>query len=93
MRSISLCQSAVKPSPRRLIALLGSFLGCFLLLGCSTTAPLKPAKAGPIRLELKGQQGQVDTTRYYSHSRIQNYEEDQMVRARDEIVDFKVKEL
>jgi hypothetical protein len=62
----------------------------FILFGCSSTQVIKDA--GAVRLELKGQPGQVDITRYYSHSYIEDFEGDQKVRQRDEIVDFKVKE-
>lgn len=56
-------------------------------LGCATKSMV-----GPNRIELKGQMGQVDVTRYYSHSYIEDYEGSQKIRQRDEIVDFKVKE-
>ena len=77
-------------SPYNILFVIVSWL--FIFAGC-TSARLNPVlPAPPVRIELKGGLGQEDLTRYYSHSRIHNFEEDQMVRARDEIVDFKVKE-
>lgn len=45
-----------------------------------------------IKLALKSEKGVEDITRYYSHSYIRDYEGPQLVRERDEIVDFRVLE-
>ncbi|MBX7231622.1 MAG: hypothetical protein K1X29_06005 [Bdellovibrionales bacterium] len=70
----------------------------FLFIICNTMGcthqKLKPS-ANPFKLwslQLKGVEGNSSLTRYYSNSRVQDYELDQLVRFHEEIVDFKVSE-
>ncbi len=46
--------------------------------------------SGPVVLSLNINESQSDRTRYYSHSLVQNFEAGQIVKKRDEIVDFTV---
>lgn len=65
----------------------------FLSVGCASGGGTKPIdNAGPVSLALKAEVGQEDVTRYYSHSRIKNFESVQLVRERDEMVEFRVRE-
>lgn len=57
-----------------------------------TIEPIQLGK-GPVELKFFGVKGEEDTIRYYSHSKVNKFEESQMVRARDEIVEFRVKEV
>jgi len=61
------------------------------VVGCSTSSKSVDVN-GPVTLRLKGEQGQTDITRYYSHAKINAFAEDQKVKERDEIVDFSVSE-
>lgn len=59
-----------------------------LCLGCTT---LKQGSSGPVTLELRGKPGEASETRYYSNSRTHSYTDTQLVRDRQEAVDFTVR--
>ena len=65
-----------------------------LFVSCSTgkkTLTLKPLEVkGALRLELKALPGRVEKMKYHSHTRISNYEEGQIVRQKEESVDFQI---
>lgn len=70
---------------------------CWLgLLGCSHFLPAKSFNVSPVaevkavELRLKAQVNQPERTKYYSHSYIKSYSEGQLLREREEIVEFKV---
>lgn len=63
------------------------------LVACGTTA--KKLDVGtetflskPVELKLKGADGRLEINRYYSDSNIRAYEKDQIVREKEEIVEF-----
>lgn len=70
-------------SPLASLAALGLFS-----LGCSSFS-LK-AKSGSFLPRMKSQVGATSNTRYYSHAQIRNFEAGQLVREKQEIVDFNV---
>ncbi len=45
---------------------------------------------GPVQLKLKGEKGGQTKTRYFSHSHILTFENSQLVRERDEVVEFSI---
>ncbi|MCB0392176.1 MAG: hypothetical protein KDD58_12870 [Bdellovibrionales bacterium] len=71
-------------------------VSCFSFISCSHFSK-KPEPAvvvkepGKIELKLKSIEGRIDLTDYYSHSKIKTFEQNQLVREKDEIVEFKVK--
>ncbi len=70
-------------------------LFCFfaiLITGCASGSKSLEGKQGPVTIVLKSQVGQENLTRYYSNSRIKSYDEKQLVRDRDEAVEFRVSE-
>lgn len=62
-------------------------------VGCAQGPRVKELSAdAPVRLELKAAAGQEDVTKYYSHSRVVAQDEGQVVKEKDEVVLFAVKE-
>lgn len=73
-------------------AALGMYLICFVSIGCASGGTKSIGQAGPVSIALKAEVGQEDVTRYYSHSRVKSFEGAQLVRERDEMVEFRVRE-
>ncbi|MEO0336137.1 MAG: hypothetical protein AAF202_07075 [Pseudomonadota bacterium] len=67
---------------------MGLFTGC---QGATKRLKESPPPE-PIRLEFKGSDGLVRETLYHSHSYIREYEFEQLVKEKDEIVDFTIQE-
>ena len=70
-------------------------VSCFILTSCSgLTKKLEQAKVlkepGQVSLKLKALAGRKEITNYYSHSKVKTFEDNQIVREKDEIVEFKV---
>ncbi|MCB9026065.1 MAG: hypothetical protein H6625_07100 [Bdellovibrionaceae bacterium] len=67
---------------------------CFTVISCSGLAKidnLEPLKEpGSVVLKLKSKQDRMELVKYFSHSKVKSYEQNQLVREKDEIVEFKV---
>ena len=83
------------------VIIVGFFASCSVLIqGCATgsssqsvSASLKRiSEPGPVTIRLKGKGGDQTTTRFYSHSRTKNYHQAQIVKKKDEIVEFSLLE-
>ena len=74
------------------VVIFASSMG--LLTGCQSASkrlhPKDPGKA--VSIDLKGSEGLVRETLYHSHSYIKEFELEQIVKEKDEIVDFTVEE-
>jgi len=55
-----------------------------------TTLGLSRSKPQSVRIELKGKPGTSSETRYYSHANVKSYSDQQLLRDKQEIVDFTV---
>ncbi len=79
-----------------IVSLLAS---CSILTqGCATTnqpwsASLKRVnQPGAVTIQLKGQKGDQAVTRFYSHSQTKNFHQAQIIKKKDEIVEFSLVE-
>lgn len=64
------------------------FLVCSIVQ-CSSLQ--KHSVSGKVHIELKGRTGETTDTRYFSNSKIRSYSESQLLRDREEAVDFTVR--
>lgn len=65
------------------------FVFCALCTGCSSLKKsFSPASDQAVRIELKGKPGTSAETRYYSHANVKTYSDRQLLRDKQEIVDF-----
>lgn len=70
------------------------FFSCCLIASCShlkTIEQIQPiSNVGLVNLELKPLVGRKEKINYYSHSKVKTFENQQLVREKDEIVEFQV---
>lgn len=81
--------------------IVGIVCSCSVLIqGCATGSHsnamysnLKPIEnPGPVTIELKGKKGDTVKTRFYSHSLTKNFHQSQIIKKKDEIVEFSLVE-
>jgi len=80
---------------RKLASVVLFFSLGLVLTGCTSTQgpsrdSLEPGRQ--VDLRLRGEPGLVRVTKYYSHSYVRDYEMDQIIKEKDEIVDFDIVE-
>lgn len=66
------------------------YLFFILSCSCSTLQSSKGSEGAPqkVRIELKGNPGASIETRYHSHTNVKNYSDRQLLRDKNEVVDF-----
>ena len=72
------------------------FVSCFSIISCTSIFKDQNFKVIPLKvtdqrtIHLKSEEGRVENIKYFSHSKIKSFEEQQLIREKDEIVEFLV---
>ncbi|MCB0357341.1 MAG: hypothetical protein KDD40_10055, partial [Bdellovibrionales bacterium] len=79
----------------RILNFVHLLVSCSLIVSCAAITKrvekAEPVKdPAPVALKLMNNEGRREVTEYYSYSKVKTYEENQLVREKDEIVEFKV---